>query len=59
MGKKYGKLFKSMEGLIHRKNEWFEVLICEYIRYVNGCRCELEELDIEEKRYDIARMYVQ
>jgi hypothetical protein len=31
----------------------------EYLRYLGACRTELDELEFEEKRYYIARMFAQ
>jgi hypothetical protein len=52
MTKKYPKLFDSLD-----KSQG--VLYKEYARYLSACRFELDELELEEKVYDVARMYAQ
>lgn len=55
MSKKYPKLFTSMQQLQPSEN----LLALEYYRYLSACRLELDELELDEKLYDVARMYAQ
>lgn len=63
MAKKYSALFKSLGEQLQMKDrqsrEYYGLLMGEYLRYLSASRFELDELDLDEKRYDIARMYVQ
>jgi hypothetical protein len=39
--------------------QFYEPIVKEYARYLGACRFELDELELEEKLYDVARMYAQ
>jgi hypothetical protein len=61
MVKKYAALFKSLDSLVHMTDkeaiQYYKPLMAEYLRYLSCSRLELDELEMEEKRYDIGRMY--
>jgi len=61
MSKKYPHLFRSLEEIMTKQNcsKYYQPLIKEYCRYKGACRCELDELEVGEKIYDVGRMYVQ
>jgi hypothetical protein len=63
MQKKYPQLFKSLEHLLigQTKNypKFYEPIVREYTRYLGASRFELDELELEDKLYDVARMYAQ
>ena len=63
MIKKYSKLFNSLDAQLfinsNKQRLFYQPITIEYLRYLGSSRFELEELDIEEKRYDISRMHVQ
>lgn len=62
MVKKYAKLFNSMDAQLSNHSpaasKYFDSLMREYFRYLSSSRIELDELEIEDKLYDISRMYV-
>ena len=39
--------------------QFYEPIVKEYARHLGACRFELDELELEEKLYDVARMYAQ
>jgi hypothetical protein len=60
MTKKYGNLFRSLDQMfVSNYPQFYEPIVKEYARYLGACRFELDELELEEKLYDVARMYAQ
>jgi hypothetical protein len=60
MTKKYGNLFRSLDSMVVTNYpQFYEPIVREYARYLGASRFELDELELEDKLYDVARMYAQ